>query len=82
LYSPQTFFSMVFFHLEDRNDYTTFAVNPYWWLYLAVTIPLTILVGLAWYWMLKWKDYRKLQTLAMNTVDVEMHSSPRGSKSQ
>jgi hypothetical protein len=72
---------MVFFHLEDRNDYKKFAVNSYWWLYLAVTIPLTILVRLAWYWMLKWKGYGKLQTPAMDTLDVEMNSSPGGSKS-
>jgi hypothetical protein len=57
----------------------------YWWLYLAVTIPLTIVVGLAWCRMLKRKGYGKLQTLAMDTIDVEMNSSqpaPGGSKLQ
>jgi hypothetical protein len=66
---------MVFFHLEDRNGHTTFAVNSYWWLYLAVMIPLTIVVGLAWYRMLKQKGYGKLQAPAMDPIDVEMNSS-------
>jgi hypothetical protein len=76
---------MVFFHLEDRNDHTAFAVNSYWWLYLAVTIPLTIIVGLAWYRMLKRKGYGKLQTPVMGPLDVEANSSqpmPGASKSQ
>jgi hypothetical protein len=76
---------MVFFHLEDGSGHTTFAVNSFWWLYLVVTIPLTIVVGLAWYQMLKRKGYGKLQTLVMDSLGVEMNSSqpaPRGSKSQ
>lgn len=76
---------MTFFHLEDRSNRTTFAVNSYWWLYLAVTIPLTIVVGLAWYQMLKRKGYGKLHTLAMDSLGVETNSgqpAPEGSKSQ
>ena len=74
---------MAFFHLEDRSSGTEFAVNSYWWLYLAVTIPLTIVVGLAWYQMLKRKGYGKQQTPAMGLLDVRMNSSqptPGGSK--
>lgn len=76
---------MVFFHVEDGNGHATFAVNSHWWLYLAVTIPLTIVVGLAWYQMLKRKGYSKAQTPAMDTLDVGMNSSqpaPGGSKLQ
>ena len=66
---------MVFFHIEgDTNSYTTrFAVNSYWWLYLAVTIPLTVVVGVAWYWMLNRKGYHKLQAPEMDTADIEMN---------
>jgi hypothetical protein len=66
---------MVFFHLEDGSGHTAFAVNSYWWLYLAVTIPLTIIVGLAWYQMLKRKGYGKPRTPAMDTLGVEMNAS-------
>lgn len=76
---------MVFFHLEDGSGHTTFAVNSFWWLYLVVTIPLTIVVGFAWYQMLKRKGYGKLQARAMDSLGVETNSSqpaPGGSKSQ
>jgi hypothetical protein len=76
---------MVFFHMEDRDGFTKFTVNSYWWLYVAVTIPLTVVVGLTWYWMLKRQGYDKLQKLAMKTLDVEMNSnqpSPENSKSR
>jgi hypothetical protein len=80
---------MVFFHIEeDANSYTTrFAINSYWWLYLAVTIPLTVVVGLAWYWMLNRKGYHKLKAPEIDTTDIEMNSSsnqptPEESKSK
>jgi hypothetical protein len=71
---PQTFFSMVFFHIEG-NDSNIFAVNSYWWLYLAVTIPLTLAVGLAWYGMLKRGHYSKLRAQTSETLDLEKDST-------
>lgn len=67
---------MVFFHIVDQNGHTAFAVNSYWWLYLAVTIPLTVTVGALWYWMLKRKDYTKLRTQTPESVDVGKEDGP------
>jgi hypothetical protein len=62
---------MVFFHIEDNNGRTTFAVNSYWWLYLAVTIPTTFIVGVLWYWMLGRKRYTKLRIRTDEALELE-----------
>ena len=43
----QTVFSMVFFRVGEDSQ-AQFSVDPHWWLYMAVTIPLTALVLAAW----------------------------------
>jgi Mg2+ and Co2+ transporter CorA len=50
-----TFFSMGFFHF-GVNDNVQLKVAPLWWLYLVVTIPLTVMVLVAWVWWLKLKS--------------------------
>ena len=50
----KTFFSMVFFHVTDGPE-PRLTVNPYWWLYVAVTVPLTALVLAAWLGWMRWK---------------------------
>jgi len=54
----QALFSMVFFNVStDPNGKMTFTVSPFWWLYPAVTIPLTITVFAVWTF---WQKRRSL----------------------
>ena len=46
---------MVFFQVEQDSDHLL-RVSPNWWLYLAVTLPLTAVVLILWIGWLKWKD--------------------------
>lgn len=43
----QTLFAMPFFHVGDEDE-VKLVVDNQWWLYLAVTIPVTVLVFLLW----------------------------------
>ncbi|MCJ1366646.1 hypothetical protein MMC16_005776 [Acarospora aff. strigata] len=61
----QTLFSMVFFQISDPSSSSPsspspprLSVNSYWWLYIAVTLPLTLLVLAAWVGWLRWKGRR------------------------
>ena len=67
---------MTFFHLEGTDGNTKFAVNSHWWLYLAVAIPLTIAVGLAWFWMLKRKGYNQIRAPTIKVLDLEKGANP------
>jgi hypothetical protein len=67
---------MVFFHIVDQDGHTAFAVNSYWWLYLAVTIPLTATVAGLWYWMLKRKGSTKLRMQKPESLDLENKLGP------
>ncbi|KAI9880078.1 MAG: hypothetical protein M1830_005610 [Pleopsidium flavum] len=50
-----TLFSMVFFHVGEEPS-PQLSVNSHWWLYVAVTIPLTGLVLAVWAGWLRWKS--------------------------
>ena len=45
---------MVFFH-ADTDTSKTLGVSSQWWLYLAVTVPLTIIVFGSWVVWLQWR---------------------------
>lgn len=52
-----TFFSMGFFQFrQDSKNHVHISVAPEWWLYLAVTLPLTAGVLGAWNGWLWWKE--------------------------
>ena len=58
----QALFSMVFFDKKANNDGSeSMIIGPQWWLFPAITIPLTILVFTLW---VAWQRYR-------NRVDSE-----------
>ena len=65
---------MAFFHLEGNDGDTKFAVNSHWWLYLAVTIPLTLGVVVAWYAMVKRRPYIKMRNPTSQILDPEKYS--------
>lgn len=48
----KTVFGIVFFQVEQDSDHGLY-VSPDWWLYIAVTIPLTVLVLAVWVAWLK-----------------------------
>ncbi|KAI9702332.1 MAG: hypothetical protein M1836_000811 [Candelina mexicana] len=54
-----TLFSMVFFKADSAPD-SRFSVDPHWWVYVAVTIPLTIITILVWLGWLRWKEARRV----------------------
>jgi hypothetical protein len=52
-----TFFGMGFFQFhKDSENHSHISVAPEWWLYLAVTLPLTAVVLGAWNGWLWWKE--------------------------
>lgn len=51
---------MVFF-ATDSNTASGFRVNSLWWIYVAVTIPLTMLTVGVWLGWLKWVRWRRVQ---------------------
>ena len=55
-----TIISMVFFQVE-QDDKHALKVSPNWWLYVAVTIPLTVAVLIAWIIWLRWKVRSKVE---------------------
>ena len=58
----QALFSMVFFDTKANDDGSkSMIIGPQWWLFPAITIPLTILVFTLW---VAWQRYR-------NRVDSE-----------
>ncbi|KDR80212.1 hypothetical protein GALMADRAFT_242505 [Galerina marginata CBS 339.88] len=76
---PGTFvsalFSMVFFNTDGNNS---LSVGPQWWLFPAITIPLTLLVFAIW---LLWKRHRNqttLEPLGMDTVIDMANVSEKG----
>ncbi|KAL8933822.1 MAG: hypothetical protein Q9216_006197 [Gyalolechia sp. 2 TL-2023] len=64
VYLPATFvatlFGMVFFSTESISA-SGFQVNPLWWIYLVVTIPLTMLTVGVWLGWLRWVRRRRVQ---------------------
>ncbi|KAH9484090.1 Notoamide biosynthesis cluster protein M' [Psilocybe cubensis] len=66
---PGTFvsalFSMVFFDAPGDTRPGNLVVSPQWWIFLAITIPLTILVFLVW---IVWKRWR---TKALNLDAIQ-----------
>ena len=59
---PQALFSMVFFDTKaNENGSESIVVGRQWWLFPAVTVPLTIVVFATW---VGWQRYR-------NRVDSE-----------
>ncbi|KAL8661329.1 MAG: hypothetical protein Q9202_005694 [Teloschistes flavicans] len=55
-----TLFGMVFFTVDSGRS-SKLRVNPYWWVYLAATIPLTMLTVGAWLGWLRWVRWKRLQ---------------------
>ena len=54
-----TFFSTGFFQFRpDDGNHVNITVSPQWWLYLVVTLPLTVVVLGAWNVWLRWKEER------------------------
>lgn len=52
-----TFFSMGFFQFhQDSKNHVNISVAPEWWLYLAVTLPFTVVVLGTWNGWLWWKE--------------------------
>ena len=45
---------MAFFHVTDGPE-PRLTVNEHWWLYIAVTVPLTVLVLAVWLGWMRWK---------------------------
>jgi hypothetical protein len=59
---PQALFSMVFFDTKANDDGSeSIIIGPQWWLFPAITIPLTVFVFALW---VAWQRYR-------NRVDSE-----------
>lgn len=59
-YVVQTLFGMVFFTVESDTA-SGFRVNSLWWIYVAVTIPLTMLTVGAWLGWLRWVRWKRIQ---------------------
>ncbi|KAL8871664.1 MAG: hypothetical protein Q9174_002554 [Haloplaca sp. 1 TL-2023] len=55
-----TLFGMVFF-TTDGSSPAGFRVNSYWWMYLAATIPLTLLTVGTWLGWLRWVRWKRRQ---------------------
>ncbi|KAI4185217.1 MAG: hypothetical protein LQ346_005946 [Caloplaca aetnensis] len=55
-----TLFGMVFFTAESDSP-SGFRVNSLWWIYVAVTIPLTMLTVGAWLGWLRWVRWKRRQ---------------------
>jgi len=51
-----TFFNMGFFQFHQDKNHVHVSVAPEWWLYLAVTLPLTVVILGAWNGWLWWKE--------------------------
>lgn len=51
---------MVFFTI-DSGSASGFRVNPLWWIYLAVTLPLTMLTVAVWLGWLRWVRWSRLK---------------------
>ncbi|KAI1084613.1 hypothetical protein F5B20DRAFT_568012 [Whalleya microplaca] len=65
--------STTFFDFHDAPDLSS-AVSPTFWLYWAVTIPVTVVVVAFWYGWEKWRKRRKheiIEGLVQQGVDVE-----------
>jgi hypothetical protein len=57
---------MPFFIAEPGSSGGGFIVNRLWWLYIAVTIPLTCFVVLAWIFWLKYLEMPLFKREAFN----------------
>ena len=55
-----TIFSMTFFQVEQDDEHTL-KVSSNWWLYVVVTVPLTVAVLIAWIIWLRWKVRSKVE---------------------
>ncbi|KAI4272203.1 MAG: hypothetical protein L6R35_006490 [Caloplaca aegaea] len=64
IFLPATFVATLFgmaFFIADPDSASGFRVNSLWWIYLAVTIPLTMLTVGMWLGWLKWVRWRRAQ---------------------
>lgn len=53
----QAIFSMVFFNsASDSNGRANVTVSPQWWYFIAITVPLTIVVFSVWVLWKRWRD--------------------------
>ena len=50
---------MSFFNINQSNGKSSLVVDSHWWIYPAVTIPLTLIVCGVWLCWLKWKGYMR-----------------------
>lgn len=63
---------MVFFTV-DMSSGSRFQVNPLWWIYLAVTIPLTMLTIAVWRGWLSFVRKSRIQDLESVGLKEESH---------
>jgi hypothetical protein len=52
------------FFMAEPGANGAFSVNHLWWLYVAVTVPLTVIVVLSW---IGWLRYLNLPLVGMST---------------
>lgn len=66
-----TIFSMTFFQVE-QDDKHALKVSPNWWLYVVVTVPLTVAVLMAWIIWLRRKVRSKVKPLMVNDSENQV----------
>lgn len=71
LWTQKTLFAMPFFHV-GAEDEVKLVVDSQWWLYLAVTLPVTLLVFLLWGAWSKIKDKTQKGDLISETPPLKV----------
>lgn len=75
-----TLFGMVFFSVTESGS-SGIRVSPTWWLYLAITVPLTALVMILWFGWLRWSMRSKIPHFEASKVsDLVQASHAEGDK--
>ena len=77
----QALFSMVFFDTKTNgNGSQSLHVGSQWWLFPAITIPLTILVFAVW---VSWQRYRnKMDSVTLGTSQLKDFVRPMPAQRQ